>query len=342
MIKNEKILCALLEKNQYIAVKGSFRDSLHRKCDLLTYRGSGYGLKGFSVPICMFEVETTADINSWTIVGPGSNFSPKFATLEELKEQIICEVNKQDEVNQEDPQTTTLSVPVAETGIQNKDNEMISPGLGEWGATWYCGNVKGKTSFIPLHNNYKHPPDFMCGPDDGMQCIACKWAQDLNSISTIEQMTCHTAFKKLFEDHVKLTKLFKGTAMTLKVCNGRLNVNQGTKVIFSTALEMLEDAKEIGGYLIKSIDSMKISPSSVECVVKISRRASSEDGSSMDEPERGGFVTRGGLVTRGRGAQQRLYNLHLRCKGVKNNTRHDFDGYKREYTECSFHVSDTT
>jgi hypothetical protein len=341
-IHDEKTLCALLAKNRYIAISGTWHRALFKKCSMVAYRGSGFGLDGFAVPIGIFEIEVGPGAESWTVVGPGSNFEPKYATLKALERQILDELehkmnmDKLDEPIMDIDQEQAQGVPVM-TGAKNKDNDLVAAGTHEYIGTWYCGKFKGPTSFIPFNTRYTCPPDQICGPEDGIQCIACKWAQDVDSIGHIEQNNCHTEFGNIFANESRMADLFSGIQRTFKVCNGRLNENQGTKAIFLTALEMLEEKKADGKYDIKGIDDMKISINSAECVVNVSRHAQDRHGSSVVDHE----VTRSGSRGLVRKDTQLVYKLKISCKTVKKENKKkssNFCGYKSVYTEFTIHV----
>ncbi|KAJ1467124.1 hypothetical protein T484DRAFT_1756097 [Baffinella frigidus] len=79
-------------------------------------------------------------------------------------------------------------------GSQNEDGGVIRLGKGIWHKTYYCGEVKYPTSWIPLTSRYMYPPDKTCGPDGGMQCIACKRLQDSHVIGDMSQDKCYNVF----------------------------------------------------------------------------------------------------------------------------------------------------
>ena len=338
-IHNENVLCKLLKKNQYIAIKGYCTRSLFDKCHMTAYRGCGFGLQGFRVAIGIFLVKIGQDERSWTIVGPGSNYGPDFATLEELKIQVMHEVNKH-------PYRVGI-----ETCMLNKDGDLMSPGVDAYDETLYCGKFKGESCFIPFNPTYLRPPDKRCGPNNGIQCIACKWAQDVKSISSINQSTCHIAFEKIFTGENTLADLFEGTPNNMKICNGSLKENSGTKIIFMTALEILhqkqrkkktehqnlQEKHNKNSYDIIGIDDMRITINSAECVVNIIRHVNSGHGSHVDE----GGAMRGGCSRVGeKRGNTPIYKLHLTCrtKKTEETKTFDFDGYIGTCTECDMYM----
>ena len=345
-IHDATTLCELLAKNRYIAISGTWHKALFKKCKMGAYRGSGFSLPGFEVPICIFETEVGPGATSWTVVGPGSNFEPKHATLEELERQIIYELENEKTMDKSDEPIMGIDPEQAQrvpamTGANNKDNDLAVAGTHEYTGTWYCGKFKGPTSFIPFNTRYKCPPDQTCGPEDGIQCIACKWAQDVDSIGPIDQTNCHTNFGKMFANEARMADLFSGIRSTFKVCNGRLNENQGTKAIFLTALEMLEENQEDGKYYIKKIKDMKISIDSAECVVNVGSQG--KPGSSVG----GHKVTRSASMSNNDalgfvpGDARLVYKVYISCKSVKKEAKKkssDFCGYRGVYTECTIQV----
>jgi len=326
VIHGAKVLCTLLNENQNIAIKGSWMDILYDRCDMASCRGSGFYFPGFGVNIGIFEVQIGPDELSWTIVGPGDNFRLNFGTFGELKKQIMHEVNK-------DP--TRVGV---EIDMFNKDGNLMSPGAMGYMGTWYCGKFKEKTGFILFNDENPCPEDKICGPKKGMQCVACKWSQDLQSISSIDQSTCHIAFEKLFKGKETLADLFEGTVHNMKICNGYHKTNSGFKAIFMTALEILHENASRNTYNIIGIEDMKITMGSAECIVNMIRQGghgSHVQGGHGSQIDEGGS----GLGT------PPIYKLYLNCVTTKlpppkheNEKPLTFRGYKGIYTNCTMYM----
>jgi hypothetical protein len=142
-------------------------------------------------------------------------------------------------------------------------------------STYYCGKIKPKTCFILTKTTPDHPS---CVPEiGGLQCIACKMAQDLAQVSETSQTNCHVLFKKNFRHWFKDANpigsedtVFRN-GYNIKICNGKLNPNQASKTILTTAIEMIQAHCDKAGsmYTLENISSPDISYSEASVVVNM-------------------------------------------------------------------------
>ena len=134
----------------------------------------------------------------------------------------------------------------------NNDGAPMKPGKGGYGQTLFCGQYKKTEGGKVLKNCFagKYPHDARCGPDDGFQCIACQIEQDRMQISEVSLENCHETFLDMFK--LKLTagnvnmvvndhRYRPEFNVNHNVCKDALNANRSCKVVFATALEMLEE-----------------------------------------------------------------------------------------------------
>jgi hypothetical protein len=130
-----------------------------------------------------------------------------------------------------------------DTRVYNEDGGVVRVGKGIGGKTYYCGEVKHPSSWFPLDTAHLYPSDKTCGPDNGMQCIACRRVQDEHMIGKTNQGNCHEVFKEAFEEWIaSIDEDDTPPGLIpekIKVCNGRLNTNQGSKTIALTAIEVM-------------------------------------------------------------------------------------------------------
>jgi len=82
---NDK-LKSLLEKSDYIAVGGHCASQV--KPLLMSLRGGGYRLDDFKYDLGIFESEIGESHRFFTIIGPGDNFTPKFANRKVLETKV--------------------------------------------------------------------------------------------------------------------------------------------------------------------------------------------------------------------------------------------------------------
>jgi hypothetical protein len=257
-IKDDVALTALLNDGYprsvvtYVALAYGEWEAIERKCGLRHERGSGFRLPGFRGYIRFYDTEVNEI--PYLIIGPGGVYEP-LVEMKEITDQIprtmlplrpepsahVAEVSAPAPPEWFDRLRATSPT----RRMMNEDGGVMKLGNGDGHTTYYCGEFKGPTSFIHLSSDFPHPPDHKCGPNNGMQCIACKVVQDVEFISRITQPNCHTKFTKLFGAwtlgiNVPMEAKFIEIEDVIYVCNGRLNSNQASKTIFFTALEMIE------------------------------------------------------------------------------------------------------
>ena len=135
----------------------------------------------------------------------------------------------------------------------NNDGERMKPGKGAYAQTLFCGQFKiteNKKRTV-LKNCFagKYPDDARCGPDNGIQCMACEIAQDRMQISDVSLNNCHETFSDMFEHQltdgnvnmvVNDPQYRTEFNVNHNVCKDGLNCNRSSKVAFATALEMLQ------------------------------------------------------------------------------------------------------
>ncbi|KAJ1486201.1 hypothetical protein T484DRAFT_1745702 [Baffinella frigidus] len=213
--------------------------------------------------------------------------------------------------------------------------------------TYYCGKPKPKTCFVLTNST----PDFpVCGPDEGVQCIACKMAQDRVDIGPIWQGNCDKKFSEKFQQWfpagdvpvVRSPDDVDRHGIVLSICNGKLNENQATKVIMATALEILlaQTRKTECKYTVHSITSPKIThcPDGVagldksESTVLVNLKHSggeSESSLDSDDDESDSYFD-GNL------------GLSIICRSVHEKGRKSVTGHthrNRRYTTCILMLS---
>lgn len=177
------------------------------------------------------------------------------------------------------------------SGHYNEDGSVVWAGKGTYSNTLYCGKVKYPSSWIPINDDLLYPPDKTCGPHDGMQCIACKRVQDKHTIGALDQTNCYETFVEFADKWVEsidtVHEMPSGGAMRgashrppplpkevvhqFKVCNGKLNFNQGSKTIALTAIEGIEKACKSAD-LEYTIEAMEVLIGTVCCKIIAKRR----------------------------------------------------------------------
>jgi hypothetical protein len=162
---------------------------------------------------------------------------------------------------------------------RNEDGGVVRRGKGIWYQTYYCGEVKYPTSWISLTSKYQHPPDNTCGPDDGMQCIACKRLQDSHEIGDMSQENCYEGFQQNFKEwiavivptipqHAQTFPIGTIKKNRLDVCNGRMNTNQGSKTIAFSALEAMQETCKDAGLQYK-VQDINITINGFICMITV-------------------------------------------------------------------------
>jgi hypothetical protein len=216
----------------YVAVKleaGVF-ESIERKCDFEYSRGSGCRLENFSKSINFSHVEVNKI--TYIVIGPGETMRP-FAGLDEIKTKLSKTIDAP-------PSEHMLKILLIRSK-KNGDGGFMTRGIGDCKETYYCGEEKKATSFIQLTPKLNHPDDDICGPNDGMQCIACKIVQDADTFGNINQGNCHKDFMEKIQRWTRDIRKTPDTIVEVgNVCNSRMNSNQSSKIIFCTALEMIQ------------------------------------------------------------------------------------------------------
>jgi hypothetical protein len=198
----------------------------------------------------------------------------------------------------------------------NEDGGVMSLGKDGGKETYYCGQLKAPTSFIRLSSTFPHPPNDKCGPNDGMQCIACKVVQDMHMISETTPGNCHKVFARKFRQWIRDINAtqtgnrhdFTEIEDEICVCNGRLNSSQASKTIFCTALEMI-GAECVAAKLVLSCHiDLKLTLGGGSCVVEI------------QDPR-----------------TQNVMFIQIECN-TQQTTKENIGEYNRVHTSCSFLV----
>jgi len=198
---------------------------------------------------------------------------------------------------------------------KNGDGGVMKRGIGDCKETYYCGEEKRATSFIQLTSELDHPHDNICGPDDGMQCTACKIVQDAETIGTINQGNCHYDFVKKIKRWTRDINPTIGDIVDVgDVCNGMMNSNQASKTIFCTALEMIQSHCDS-----THVPNKKIGLESKVTNVKLTIGTAK------------GIVTIEDLETRN------IMVIHIQCRRVQTK-RENLAHYNNIRTECQFNV----
>ena len=191
----------------------------------------------------------------------------------------------------------------------------MTRGIGDCKETYYCGEEKCATSFIEITPTLNHPPDNKCGPNNGMQCTACKIVQDAETFGKINQGNCHNDFDEKIKRWTRDIRRTPDDIVDVgDVCNGKMNSNQASKTIFCTALEMIEShcastrvpEKKIG--LESKVTNVKLTIGTAKGIVTI------ED-----------------LETRN------IMAIHIQCRRVQTK-RKNLAHYNNIRTECQFNV----
>ena len=216
----------------YVAVKleeGVF-DSIERKCHFKYTRGSGCRLENFSKAINFSHVSVKGI--TYLVIGPGETVRPS-AGLEEIMTKLYNTIDAP-------PPENMLEI-LSIRSKKNGDGGFMKRGIGDGKETYYCGEEKKATSFIELSSKLDHPDDNICGPNEGMQCIACKIVQDADTFGKINQGNCHNDFMKKIKRWTRDIQKCPDTIVEVgNVCNSKMNSNQSSKIIFCTALEMFQ------------------------------------------------------------------------------------------------------
>jgi hypothetical protein len=241
--------------------------------------------------------------------------------------------------------------------LLNKDGSPMKYGNGKGEKTMYCGQPKfiggifQKACFMPLYIGENavtgqlediYPEDGTCGPYDGMQCISCRIAQDRKHIGLCTTRNCHTMFKEMLDDNLgkKITdsilpdqiggRLEEIEGITFKICMDNLNVNQSTKIIFQTAIEMVEEwclKNAYKEFRVCVMYDFKVNEETFACSANL----------LMSCPLSNEVYSRG----TGQNVKRQKFILKVNCDTIKTNEWPEFDyqkGWQGSYVKCTFHV----
>ena len=336
-------LADLLNVSEYVAIRNGDCSQLVGKCECQVYNGFGYGLTqwGYEKKLGM-QLDRISEDERYLIVGPGNEFeldTPQTELALRLREMLERDIPTPNEdkkleitgdkqltgesCNQDTPRWFERLREESQGHIMNEDGGIMKLGNGSGKETYYCGEFKGPTSFICISAKFTHPHDDSCGPDNGMQCTACKVVQDSKMVSKTAQENCHLKFKPMLQmltlDINSSGSRVKGANDTtdnresmnvldvVNVCNGKLNVNQASKTIFCTILEMVEETC-IGASLNHTVSGLGITIDSATCIVEIS------------DPK-----THNSMV------------INMKCN-MKRTIDKSIEQYNKVYTSCTFNV----
>jgi len=164
----------------------------------------------------------------------------------------------------------------------NNDGSPMKLGRGAYAQTLYCGQYKttGPPRNDVLKNCFagKCPDDGRCGPDDGIQCIACQIVQDRKSTSQVSLDNCHEEFLEMFQQNLTAGHVNNvlddpdyRPQFRAVVCREALNANRSSKVVFATALEMLQEFCDAGEqFKVICIHKANITTEACRCHVDMS------------------------------------------------------------------------
>jgi hypothetical protein len=293
-IVNAEGLCALLHKTHFVALKGWWHHRLIRRCNMVPGVSGAYVLPLFDKGVGMFEVELEAGFAPWTLVGPTETSEPESVDLETLIQQIRAKVRLQATLA---PRPDRL----------NKDGIYINSGEKKYNDTWYCSEYKGTTCFL-LSGGPDNADMRMCGPNCGAQCIACKWAQDLQTVGHMDITLCHWYFETMFADPRTLGTLFQGKIFDIKICHGALDQVSANRTILMMGLEVLLNTDK-GRDTYRVIETVNISVSINDCACTVTVKHKEE-----------------------------FYNIFISCQvrqldGMQRSTISE-NGYRGTYTAC--------